>query len=416
MSDLVSWVARRPEVHLTAERGWVNDPLAPRWDGHRYHLWFQHVPDAVAWGPGCHWAHAVSDDLLHWTQTAPALTPGDGDDGCWSGSIVARAERGAGGHRAFYTAVEVPTMAMGQVRVADAASLDGPWTKGAIVVSAPDDLSLTGFRDPFVWADRDGHRMLVGASLGGVEGATLAFSSDDLTSWSFDGVAASRSADDRDPVWTGSLWECPQLVTVDGHEVLVVSVWHEDRLFHVAASVVERDGWRLSPRGWQQLTTAEGYYAPASFVDRDGRPGLFFWIRGLVDDEAGRAGALSVPHLLEVRDGLVVTRLHPTLRAAAPRRRGRSNTALVEPDDLSRSDVVLTAAGNERLRVGWRSGAVTITADGQHTRIVAPGTGVQVLVDGPIVEVLTLGGAFSHVLDGVVVWDDTVGGDGGRWI
>jgi beta-fructofuranosidase len=56
----------RPVLHLTADRGWVNDPLAPTWDGERYHLFFQYVPGSVEWAPNCHWGHAVSDDLVHW--------------------------------------------------------------------------------------------------------------------------------------------------------------------------------------------------------------------------------------------------------------------------------------------------------------------------------------------------------------
>ena len=78
----------RPVLHFTSRSGWINDPLGLTHDDGTYHLFFQHVPAGTVWDPGCAWGHATSTDLLHWAEQPVALSPGDGDQGCWSGSVA----------------------------------------------------------------------------------------------------------------------------------------------------------------------------------------------------------------------------------------------------------------------------------------------------------------------------------------
>lgn len=404
---------RRPAVHLTADRGWVNDPLAPTWDGERYHLFFQYVPDSVEWRPNCHWGHAVSDDLVHWEHLGVALAPDDDDDGVWSGSMV----RHADGYRIFYTAVDADDLPMGRVRWADSPDLaPGSWVKGEVVATAPEGKDVTAFRDPFVYRDGPRWRMLVGTSIGGTEAAATAFSSPDLTSWTYEGVAASRPSALTDPVWTGTLWECPQLVTVSGDDVLVVSVWAGDELHHVAAAVGGTEGPHFTPRQWQQLTFGNGYYAPATFRDADGRPCLVFWIRGLLDHSATRAGALSVAHHLELVDGRLSLRLHPAVTSLGRERRDGANAAIAEPADLTDGAVRLTSRGRPVLTVAHQGGEVVVDVGAEKVAIPASPRGVQVLVDGPCIEVLTCGGAFAHALAESPCWDDEADGAQLRWL
>ena len=92
--------ARRPLVHFTAKRGWINDPnglteyTSPVTGERVYHLFFQHNPCSVKWG-NMHWGHAVSGDLLHWKQVDCALYP-DALGTMYSGSGIVDKENLSG--------------------------------------------------------------------------------------------------------------------------------------------------------------------------------------------------------------------------------------------------------------------------------------------------------------------------------
>ena len=86
----------RPECHVTAPAGWINDPNGLHFADGVYHAYYQHNPLSVRWG-NMTWGHAVSTDLLHWTSMRPVMYP-DETGTMYSGSAVVTPD----GERVFF--------------------------------------------------------------------------------------------------------------------------------------------------------------------------------------------------------------------------------------------------------------------------------------------------------------------------
>ncbi|MFC4783982.1 glycoside hydrolase family 32 protein [Nocardioides sp. MAHUQ-72] len=399
----------RPRIHFTSETGWINDPHGLTFHAGEYHLFHQYVPDSPVWAPHCHWGHATSPDLLTWTAREVAIEPGQGDDGIWTGSLVVDGER----TRILYTSVALPDLGLGRVRLATPADDTwDEWTKGDIVVRPPEDLDLIAFRDPFVIREHSGWRMFIGAATRDGRALALTYVSDDLTTWSYDGVALSRSSDEKAPVWMGALWECPQIFEVDEHWVMVSSVWDDDVLHYAGYGIGDADSYRdgrFSPTDWGQLSFGGSYYAPSFFRDRDGRPCLMFWMRGVQDTDQGWASCLSVPYLLSVQDGRLVARPHPELEA-----RRSAEVAAGEPAvafDLEWTpapdgdQLALGSGSGKTARISVGDGLVALERPGLETWTMPwSGGPVRVLVDGPVLEICTTDGVLGAAIEPSNTW------------
>jgi len=388
----------RPRLHFTAPHGWINDPHGLTFHDGVYHLFHQYVPDSMVWAPNCHWGHAVGRDLLSWEPRPVAIAPGDGDDGIWTGSLV----HDAGGARILYTSVVQPGIGIGRIRVATPtdAGWDG-WTKGPVLVDPPQDLELIAYRDPFVVRENEGWRMFVGAADAHGVAMALTYVSADLTQWKYDGVAASRSTTERTPVWMGALWECPQFFEVDGHWVMVSSVWDDDVLHYAGYGIGSYAGGRFKAETWGQLSHGGSYYAPSFFRDRDGRPCLIFWMRGVSDAEQGWSSCLSLPYLLSVRDGRLVAEPHPDLAARRAQLDGpHDGVTDLEWEPACGDRLVLESRAGDSAVVSAGDGVVRLERTGEKTWQM-PWTGgpLRVVVDGPVVEVSCVDGLLGGAIE-----------------
>ena len=80
---------KKPKLHFTPTKNWMNDPNGFIYYKGEYHLFYQHFPYATSWGT-MHWGHKTSKDLVHWQDHGIALYPSKSFDrnGCFSGSAI----------------------------------------------------------------------------------------------------------------------------------------------------------------------------------------------------------------------------------------------------------------------------------------------------------------------------------------
>lgn len=301
----------RPHVHFTAESGWINDPYGIAWIGNRYHLYYQALPGQVAWTSNCHWGHAQSVDLVHWTERPPALTPQAFEVGCWSGSVVQEVDPPT----IFYTrVVEDADLDLGKVAIARLDGTGAAWRSdmGDVVVEGPPPgLGVRLFRDPYVVPTPWGWRMYVAAILGDSRPAVLQYGSADLQTWSYAGVVSARADAEV-------LWECPHLFPLEDRWVLIVSVVDSGGDSYVVAAVGEYDGDTFEAHTWQRLTYGSAAYAMTAFHDRDDRRCVLSWLReqAVPEELVDRAGAHSIASVLRLDGaGRLVMQPHPDVEA-----------------------------------------------------------------------------------------------------
>ena len=206
----------RPQFHFTPDRNWMNDPNGLVYYKGKYHLFFQHNPQANVWG-NMSWGHATSADLYNWQEepVAIACTP---TSGIFSGSAVVDINNTSG----FGTTDNPPIVAIYTEHQNDesnqsqclAFSVDEGATFTKYEGNPVLDINAKNFRDPKVqWID---NQWIMTVALANDFKISF-FSSSDLKSWthlSNFGPAAE----------VGGVWECPDLIQFDDKWVLLVSL------------------------------------------------------------------------------------------------------------------------------------------------------------------------------------------------
>jgi beta-fructofuranosidase len=324
----------RPAYHVTAPRNWINDPCAPLfWQG-SYHLFYQHNPHDTVWGE-MHWGHAVSKDLVTWSDLEIAMSPSaEGPDsaGCWSG--CGRLIDGV--PTIFYTGVsgegtehaESVCVATGS---GDLATLVRD-PRNPIIPAVNPESGLRNYRDPFILRFDDRWLMLLGTGLrapigepgagaGAGAGAVVMFESSDLETWSYTGIVFSQPGGEG-PLDTGPVWECPQLTRVGDDWVLIVSAQRpQPALCYTVWFIGSFDGKMFVPRSSALIDQGDVFYAPAVFDAPDGRTLLWGWLQETNADAAAqrhRAGALSLPRTIGIVNDRLVSRPALELEASWP--------------------------------------------------------------------------------------------------
>ncbi len=298
----------RPRYHFLPPANWMNDPNGLiHWRG-EYHLFYQHNPYAAR-HHRIHWGHAVSSDLVHWRDLPIALTPSPDHadkDGCWSGCAVVH----DGIPTLFYSGVFPQTVCM-------ATSTDGMviWQKhehNPVISTVPEGIEAGDpweFRDPFLWQEGDHWYLLMGTRLVGKGGAILLYRSVDLTNWDYLHPLLCGDAQQLEPYWTGTIWECPNFFRVGDRYVLLVSFQHHETgtLLYTGWFSGDFTGEQFTPQAQGILEYGAHFYAPQILRDEHGRILMWGWLWEArtpgAQEAAGWAGVMSLPRVLDVAEG-----------------------------------------------------------------------------------------------------------------
>ncbi|MEO0898805.1 MAG: glycoside hydrolase family 32 protein [Bacteroidota bacterium] len=205
----------RPQFHFSPPSQWMNDPNGMFFYKGEYHLFYQHFPDSNVWGP-MHWGHAVSEDMVHWTNLPIAIYP-DSLGWIFSGSAVVDKDNTSG----FKDGPEAPIVAIfthhnsklekaGSDKhqyqsIAYSNDRGRSWTlyEGNPVVENP---GIRDFRDPKVfWHKASKKWVMILASLDRVR----IYNSPDLKSWEETSEFGAEYGSHA------GVWECPDLFEMD---------------------------------------------------------------------------------------------------------------------------------------------------------------------------------------------------------
>ncbi|NRP38839.1 Levanase precursor [Marinobacterium sp. xm-a-121] len=264
--------------HFKAQRGWINDPNGLVYFDGRYHLFYQHYPDGLTWGP-MHWGHAVSSDLNQWQHKPIALEP-DEQGMCFSGSAIVDWKDDSGlfdgqaGLIAFYTAHrDKEGFDRGYEQdqcIAYSSDSGETWTKYSNnpVLSNP---GFSDFRDPKVfWHEASQHWIMCLATR-----QTISFyRSKNLLEWSF---CSEFGQDQGAHEWHP--WECPDLFELTGENdqtawVLVVGIGMTPDIHfgsYTQYFIGDFDGMQFTNRNSADtvllLDEGRDYYATQSWSD-----------------------------------------------------------------------------------------------------------------------------------------------------
>lgn len=196
----------RPRIHATPRRAWMNDPNGLILDGGRYHLFFQHHPDGVVWGP-MSWGHATSPDLVRWAEE-PVAIPATPAEHVFSGCAVRDGDRLV----AVYTSVDPTTQVQSQ---ALATSADGGTTWERHPKNPVLDIGSTQWRDPKVFrhstsGGRDDVWVMV--LVLAAERVVEVWRSEDLIDWERTGTVGPYDVPSSVAPGEPFYWEVPDLV------------------------------------------------------------------------------------------------------------------------------------------------------------------------------------------------------------
>jgi len=263
----------------------------------------------------------VSDDLVHWRHLPVALYPKDETHGVFSGSAVEK----DGKMVLVYTYFRDPEHNEGEKEVQCIATSEDGWNfveyENNPVISSPPEEGIHAFRDPKVNRIGNKWRMVLGSGKDERIGMVLLYTSEDLVRWNYEGVLFEDES-------TKEI-ECPDLVSIDGKDVLIYSVTSTNSVLFALGELKEG---KLSVEKKGLLDHGTDFYAAQTFSGTD-RVIVIGWLQNwhrtdlYPTEKEGWNGVMSLPRELYMEDGELKVKPIEELESLRARKMLEENTS-----------------------------------------------------------------------------------------
>ncbi|WP_249038845.1 GH32 C-terminal domain-containing protein [Haloterrigena salifodinae] len=288
----------RPGYHFERESGWMNDPNGLVYHDGTYHMFYQ------AGESRRRWDHAISTDLVNWTEQGTKIPDTDSVQAYSGGAVVDVNDTAGFGENTIVT-MYTGHHDGGEEDQRIAYSTDGGDTFTKYGGNPVLDEDTGNWRDPNpFWYDPTGNWRMVVARVEGngpdrPAGIEI-YESDDLKNWTY---LSTYESD-------GVAWECPDLFELpvenadERRWVMTVSVDAD----HVEHHVGQFDGMTFVADNEVYADSGRDFYAAQSWTNEpatDSRLGLAWtshWDYAADTPEDGWKGAQSFPRRITLRD------------------------------------------------------------------------------------------------------------------
>ena len=298
------------KFHWEMPFGLINDPNGLCYHDGKYQIFYQWNP-AECKHLNKHWGYTETADFVNYSIPQLALAPVDDFDrnGCYSGSARSR----NGKLEILYTANLKDAQNIRYPRqVLAAKNSDGTFTKKKIAVDNVPKGYTTHFRDPYLFTHSGRSFFIIGAQRENLTGCALIYE-EIRGNWILRGELKTDYTD------FGYMWECPNLISVDGRDVLVfcpqgiAPQGHKYNNLYQAGYLIGKfnpDTLEFVHGDFQELDGGFDFYAP-QVLAQPNRNILIGWI-GMPEKEneypttkEGWLYSLTLPRQLKIKNNTI---------------------------------------------------------------------------------------------------------------
>ena len=298
------------KIHWEMPFGLINDPNGLCYHDGKYQIFYQWNP-AECKHLNKHWGYTETADFVNYSIPQLALAPVDDFDrnGCYSGSARSR----NGKLEILYTANLKDAQNIRYPRqVLAAKNSDGTFTKKKIAVDNVPKGYTTHFRDPYLFTHSGRSFFIIGVQRENLTGCALIYE-EISDNWILRGELKTNYTD------FGYMWECPNLISVDGWDVLIfcpqgiAPQGHKYNNLYQAGYLIGKfnpDTLEFVHGDFQELDGGFDFYAP-QVLAQPNRNILIGWI-GMPEKEneypttkEGWLYSLTLPRQLKIKNNTI---------------------------------------------------------------------------------------------------------------